>query len=65
MKNILLILNDSQTTPRLIQTAISIAGKSNSSLEAVFLNDLNVQEFSYPFPNDMFVTYNSQLKVKH
>ncbi len=56
MKNILLILNDSHIPLHLIQAAITIAGKSKSALEAVFLNDVNDLQFGYGFPNDMFLT---------
>ncbi|MEP6713701.1 MAG: universal stress protein [Ferruginibacter sp.] len=56
MKKILIILNLSHTPPQLIKTAVKIAKESDSFLEAIFLNDTASPNFSYPFPNDMYLT---------
>ncbi|MEO7522703.1 MAG: universal stress protein [Ferruginibacter sp.] len=56
MKKIVLILNATHTPAQLIKTALKIAKGSNSLLEAIFLNDINSLNFSYPFPNDMYLT---------
>src|SRR5450432_2288041 len=59
MKKILLILNENHLPPQVIQTAVNIANKSNSVLEAVFLNDTDALNFGYPFPNDLYLTEKS------
>lgn len=60
MKKILLILNESHLPQQVIQTAVNIANKSKSILEAVFLNDINALNYGYPFPNDLFLTEKSR-----
>ena len=53
MKNIIIILNESHIPHHVIATAIKIARESNSLIEAVFINDMDVLNLSYPFFNDM------------
>ncbi|MBC7866476.1 MAG: universal stress protein [Gloeobacteraceae cyanobacterium ES-bin-316] len=56
MKKILLILNESHIPHQVIQRAIQIAKKSNSLLEAVFINDVDGFSYGYPFPNDLYLS---------
>ena len=53
MKNIIIILNESHIPHHVISTAIKIARESNSLIDAVFINDMDVLNLSYPFFNDM------------
>ncbi|MDQ6762766.1 MAG: universal stress protein [Bacteroidota bacterium] len=56
MKKILIIINESHVPHHAIKRAIDIAKESNSTLEALFIDDINGLNFGYPFPNDLYLT---------
>lgn len=59
MKKYLAILNGILTPHHIIDSSISAAVATSSSLDAVFMNySLDLAEYNYPFPNDLSLTRN-------